>query len=133
MEAFGRHFDGLFLHNLFQNKQIVYETTTQKQQLVLLDNIYLPIYYGKIDRKEYYLRYLTYTSDEMEQILTDNFEKFISGLREKGVQIVEKNVKIVQNRSNNKNGMEMIGEILVIQPTGERRPIQMQLETSGIQ
>ena len=99
----------------------------------MLDNIYLPIYYGKIDRKEYYLRYLTYTSDEMEQILTDNFEKFISGLREKGVQIVEKNVKIVQNRSNNKNGMEMIGEILVIQPTGERRPIQMQLETSGIQ
>ena len=69
----------------------------------------------------------------MEQILTDNFEKFISGLREKGVQIVEKNVKIVQNRSNNKSGMEMIGEILVIQPTGERRPIQMQLETSGIQ
>jgi len=133
VEAFGRHFDGLFLHNLFQNKQIVYETTTQKQQLVLLDNIYLPIYYGKIDRKEYYLRYLTYTSDEMEQILTDNFEKFISGLREKGVQIVEKNVKIVQNRSNNKSGMEMIGEILVIQPTGERRPIQMQLETSGIQ
>ena len=99
----------------------------------MLDNIYLPIYYGKIDRKEYYLRYLTYTSDEMEQILTDNFEKFISGLREKGVQIVEKNVKIVQNRSNNKSGMEMIGEILVIQPTGERRPIQMQLETSGIQ
>lgn len=116
VELFGYHFDGLFLYDLFQKKQTgSYETITQKHQLVFLDNIFLPVYYGKISRKEYYLRYLVYTSEEMRDKLSDNFEKFISGLEEKGVQIVEKNVKIVKNR----NSMKMQGEITVIKHTGE--------------
>ena len=97
----------------------MYETVTDKHQVVLLDNIYLPAYYGKIDRKEYYIKYLTYSKDEMKNLLTENFQKFISGLEEKGVQIVEKNVKIVQNS----NSMELIGDLLVIKSTGHSSPI----------
>ena len=116
LEVFGYHFDGMFFHDLFRRNQTgSYRTTMQRHQLVLLDNIFLPVYYGRIDRKEYYLRYLVYTQEEMEHILSDNLEKFISGLEEKGVQIVEKNVKIVENR----NSMKMQGEIAVIKPTGK--------------
>lgn len=108
-------FDLLFLYDFFQKEpSALYETVTEKKQVVLLDNIYLPIYYGEIDRKEYYIQYLTYTQEEMEQKLLDNLEKFIIGLEEKGVQIVEKNVKIVENR----NGMELQSDLLVIKPTG---------------
>ena len=83
--------------------------------MVLLDNIYLPVYYGKIDRKEYYIKYFTYTDEEMEHKLSDNFEKFILGLQQKGVQIVEKNVKMEKNSS----GMELNGSLLVVKQTGE--------------
>lgn len=123
IELFGYHFDGLFFHNLFQdNRNLNSETITQRHQMVLLDNIFLPIYYGEIDRKEYYLQYLAYTPEEMKRKLTDNFEKYILSLSEKGVQIVEKNVKIVQNRDN----MEMQGEILVVKPTGKSVDIPVQ-------
>ncbi|MBO5145084.1 MAG: sporulation protein YqfD [Lachnospiraceae bacterium] len=119
-EVCGYHIDGMFLYDLWKGTgEHLYETITEKHQVVLLDNIYLPVYYGKINRKEYYIKYLTYTEDEMKLILSDNFEKFISGLQEKGIQIVEKNVKMVQNRS----GMELYGDLLVIKPTGETAEI----------
>lgn len=83
--------------------------------MVLLDNIYLPVYYGKIDRKEYYIKYFTYTDEEMQSKLSENFEKFILGLQEKGVQIVEKDVKMERNSI----GMELNGSLLVVKQTGE--------------
>lgn len=116
LEAFGRHIDAMPVYDWFGGgKNFPYEVVTEKKQLILLDNIYLPIYYGKISKKEYYIRYMTYTDKEMETLLSDGFEKFISGLEEKGVQIVEKNVKIEKNS----DGMEIIGALLVIKPTGE--------------
>ena len=129
-EAFGFHIDGLLIYDLFhKSKTDLYETLTQKHQLVLLDNIYLPIYYGRINRKEYSLKYLAHTTDEMKEILSDNFEKFISELEEKGVQIVEKNVKIVKNR----NSMKMQGDITAIKPTGSAVDIQITDEAQQIQ
>ena len=119
-EVFGYHIDALPVIDFLKGeKNTLYETVTDKHQVVLLDNIYLPVYYGKIDRKEYYIKYLTYSKDEMKNLLTENFQKFISGLEEKGVQIVEKNVKIVQNS----NSMELIGDLLVIKSTGHSSPI----------
>ena len=119
-EVFGYHIDALPVIDFLKGeKNTLYETVTDKHQVVLLDNIYLPVYYGKIDRKEYYIKYLTYSKDEMKNLLTENFQKFILGLEEKGVQIVEKNVKIVQNS----NSMELIGDLLVIKSTGHSSPI----------
>lgn len=120
LEACGYHIDGTFLYDLFNgNGNTLHETVTEKHQIVLLDDIYLPMYYGQISRKEYYVRYLTHTEDEMESKLSDNFEKIILGLQEKGVQIVEKSVKMVQNR----DGLELHGDLLVIKPTGESMEI----------
>ncbi|MCM1182275.1 MAG: sporulation protein YqfD [Roseburia sp.] len=128
IEIFGYRFDSLALRNRLRGRRASPgETVTQRHQLVLLGNIYLPVYYGEINRKEYYLCYLAYTPEEMKRKLTDNFEKYILSLGEKGVQIVEKNVKIVQNRDN----MEMQGEILVVKSTGESVAILAE-EAGGI-
>lgn len=120
LEAFGHHIDGLPVYDfLLGKKTSPYETVTEKKQLILLDSIYLPVYYGKISKKEYYIKYMTYTQEEMETLLSDRFEKFLLGLHEKGVQIVEKSVKIVEDR----DGMEINGSVLVIKSTGEHADI----------
>lgn len=56
----------------------------------------------------------------MKVKLSENYEKFILSLQEKGVQIVEKNVKMVKNSK----GMDLFGDILVVKQTGETAAIQ---------
>lgn len=120
-EIGGYHIDGMALWDFIERNILrkenenLYETAVEKHQIVLLDNIYLPLYYGSIDRKEYYIKYCTYTEEEMESILSETFEKFISGLEQKGVQIVEKNVKMEKSSK----GMELYGSLLVVKQTGE--------------
>ena len=124
-EIGGYHIDAMPLwdfieHNLLKKEtENLYETAVEKHQVVLLDNIYLPVYYGSIDRKEYYTKYFTYTDEEMKNKLYEDFEKFISGLEEKGVQIVEKNVKMEKSSK----GMELYGSLLVVKQTGETADI----------
>ena len=43
-------------------------------------------------------------------------------LQEKGVQIIEKDVKMIKNR----NGMEINADLLVIKPTGEKTVLQQE-------
>lgn len=125
LELPGCHIDAMPVYDfLFGKKNSSYEITTEKKQLILLDNIYLPVYYGKISKKEYYIRYMTYTNEEMEELLLQQFEKFILGLHEKGVQIVEKNVKMVENS----DGMEINGDLLVIKSTGESADITVTIQ-----
>ncbi|MDE6221758.1 MAG: hypothetical protein K2G51_15270, partial [Lachnospiraceae bacterium] len=59
---------------------------------------------------------------EMKDKLSENFEKFNLGLQQKGVQIVEKNVKMEKSSS----GMELYGSLLVIKQTGETAEIPME-------
>lgn len=131
LEAFGRHMDTMPLHDFFLGrKNSSCETVTEKRQLVLLDNIYLPVYYGKTSKKEYYIKYMTYTDEEMEALLLKQFEKFIFSLHQKGVEIVEKDVKIVENR----DGMEISGDLLVLKSTGvnvDIGAVQSEDETIG--
>lgn len=91
------------------------EKIIEKHQLIILDNIYLPIYFGNIMHKEYHLSYYKYANDDMKRILNDKLEIFILCLQEKGVQIIEKNVKI----SKNGNEMELSAEISLIKPIGK--------------
>jgi hypothetical protein len=101
-----------------------YETITSKTQIKLPGNFYLPIYFGEIYRKEYYIQYLTYTEEEMYTKLTDDFKKIISGLQENGIKIVEKNYKMVQNR----NSMELNGSLVIIKQTGESNLLDMTIK-----
>ena len=106
-----------FLQKLGKTYEVIYE----KNQCKLLQQIYLPCFYGSKLYRAYHLTYFEYTNEELERILFDNFEKYILCLQEKGVQIIEKNVKI----NKNSNSMELVADILVIKETGETVAISM--------
>ena len=62
----------------------------------------------------------------MKSKLSENYEKFILSLQEKGVQIVEKNVKMEKNSK----GMDLHGDLLVVKQTGETVAIQADSDVS---
>ncbi len=66
-------------------------------QMVLFDYLYLPLYLNITTYTPYETVDETYTQEEAQQILTDNLEKYLHILSEKGVQIVRKDVKIIKN------------------------------------
>lgn len=103
-----------------KDTKMLEESILEKKQLVLLEDIYLPVYYGTINRKQYYVKHSYHTQAEMQGKLTDELEKIILCLSEKGVQIVEKNVKI----EHDGNGMTMHVELMVNKLIGIE-PVEM--------
>lgn len=77
-----------------------YDISEEKNQVRLLDHLYLPLFYGHRTIQEYEMVQLKYTEDEMKNIMQDEWSKIISTLEEKGVQITEKNVTIKKNDNN---------------------------------
>jgi similar to stage IV sporulation protein len=125
LQIWGYNFSNLRFNKFFREKRnMSYETITSRTQLKISENFYLPVYYGTIDRKEYYVKYLTYTDDEISTKLTDDFEKIILKLQEKGIKIVEKNVEMVQN----KNDMELNGKLVVVKQTGVSNLLDMTIK-----
>ena len=76
-----------------------YDVYTTSKQLKLFGRIILPVYYGTYEVREYYLVEKQYVKEEVVKIFNDNFIKYYESLSEKGVQILEKNVKIEHNAS----------------------------------
>jgi len=115
MEAGGKRYE---IPGFMKNFEL-YEKISQKWQSSILKDIYLPFFYGTVVYKEYQLCYLEHDSNELETILHNNFRHFMETLEGKGVQIIEKNVKI----SNDTESMYLKGELLVNKKTGARGAI----------
>lgn len=123
IEYYGKAKKGFFIEipkfrmetPFFENPNLYYEILWEKKQVALLDNLYIPCYYGKIVRRTYHIQYYEYTDEELERQLADNFEKYILCLQEKGVQIIEKNGKIDKNRK----GMKMEVQLQIVCRTGK--------------
>lgn len=96
-----------------------YDIVTDLKQAKLLNDFYLPLYYGKITYREYDLKEFVYSENECETLLRHEFEKFCETLRQKGVQIIEKNVRIEKNE----RGQKAKGIITVEMSDGEERKI----------
>ncbi len=97
-----------------------YDSVTNETQLQLLQDFYLPILYGKYTYREYYVEEQKYTKDEAKEILNEKYQKFITTLSEKGVQIIRKNVKIETNDSE----WVLRGVFQVREETGVSVPIE---------
>lgn len=111
IELFGKHLQ-------LPHKKITYanyDIFTNKKQLKILDNFYLPIFTGSEIIREYSDVSKRYTKEEGKNILNENFMKFIADLKEKGVQIIQKDVKI----ETGKDLMVVSGKILVVELTGK--------------
>lgn len=106
-----------------------YDIVTDLKQAKLLDDFYLPLYYGKITYQEYRYEDFLYSESEAKTVLVYEFEKFCKTLQQKGVQIVEKNVKI------EKNGRTMYarGKIRVEMSDGEPEWIRQMKQIGEVQ
>lgn len=77
-----------------------YDISGEKNQVRLLDNFYLPFFYGTKTVQEYEIVKKRHTEEEMNAIMQEEWSKIISTLEEKGVQITQKDVTINKNETN---------------------------------
>ena len=92
-----------FVLRLGKIKYENFDKVTDRKQVRLLKNFYLPLYYGSSVNREYTITENIYTKEEVET------------LQEKGVQIIEKNVTI--NKSQKKWQMDM--DFQIVEKTGK--------------
>ncbi len=102
-----------------------YDIVTDLKQAKLLNDFYLPLYYGKIVYQQYRLEDFVYSPSEGEALLAHEFDKFCKTLQQKGVQIVEKNVRIKKNGRT----LRADGNILVEMSDGEPVDIKEMKQT----
>lgn len=82
------------------------------------ETFYLPVSVGMEIIRDCTFSEENYTKKEIQELLSDDFERFCSDLEKKGVQILENNVKIYKD-----NGYAAArGQLAVITPTGDTVP-----------
>lgn len=74
-----------------------YDTYVTTQRFSLFHRLFLPVYYGIYEYREYYLIQKKYTDEEVVFLFNKNLSNYYARLEEKGVQILENNVKIEHN------------------------------------
>lgn len=71
-----------------------YDVITNTNQLRLLPDFYLPVFYGICTYREYYLEECKYSESEAKEKIQEKYLKILASLEQKGVQIIAKDVKI---------------------------------------
>lgn len=74
-----------------------FQVYNNAKKIKLTKNFFLPLEYGTMEYVEYYIDTDFYTESEAKSILERRFLTFLENLARKGVQIIEKNVKIEKN------------------------------------
>ncbi len=74
-----------------------YDTFTDIRKLKLFENFYLPIGYTKTEWKTYDLKKNKRSEKEAEKILNERLQEKITHFKEKGVEIIKNDVKIVRD------------------------------------
>lgn len=87
----------------------------EEKQIKIFEDFYLPFYYGTIKGEAYVSYERFYTQEELNQIAERLQIQFLEKLIEKGVHIIENNVKILGNESvcqirGYASGEELIGQ-----------------------
>lgn len=70
------------------------DSIADEYPLKITENFYLPVSFGKITFQEYTLQKAVYTEEEAVQIAGDALDLFYEKLEEKGILLIENNVKI---------------------------------------
>ncbi len=101
---------------------LMYDSVIKESRPLLFDKLSIPIYFGCYTHREYQNTEHEYTLEQAEGILNEKLSTFLISLDEKGVQIIEKNVKI-----DTDSGMWIIeGNFLVQEPVGVSATIAKQ-------
>ena len=92
-------------------RYVCYDEVVEEERLRLFGQIDLPIFLGTISCREYLPVDAMYDENSAVKLLSGRFQKFIHGLEEKGVQIIEKDVKIVRKA----DALALQGNLTVLQ------------------
>ena len=96
---------------------LIYDSMISESRPELLKILKIPLYFGNVTHREYVNVEREYTLEQAEQLLNEKIIIFLSSLEEKGVQIIEKNVKI----DTNSNSWVVEAEVLVHEAVGTPR------------
>lgn len=96
-----------------------YDILSEKKQLKIGTNLYLPVALEKITWRNYEQRRKTDTKQEMEKRAKERLNKFLDGLKKKGVSILENHVKIEVSEE----GCSAKGKIIVNESIAKIRTI----------
>lgn len=119
--AFGHTF-----HMFKKPTKGTYSCISTYRQLEILDDFFLPFYLETKHYSQYELIEKKYTKEEMKQILNKNLREFCANLQQRGVQILEKNVKIVWETDN---GI-LNGKLFLLKRIDCYRSVQLSSETT---
>ena len=73
---------------------LVYDSLIKENCPLAFEKLGIPLYWGSITHREYQNVECEYTLKQAETLLNEKINTFLLTLEEKGVQIIEKNVKI---------------------------------------
>ena len=93
---------------------LVYDSLIKESRPLLFEKLSVPIFLGFCTYREYQNVEYSYTKEEAEILLNEKLIAFLASLEEKGVQIIEKNVKI----DTNGGSWIISGEFLIQESAG---------------
>lgn len=98
-------------------KDSLWTFVTEERQWKIFEDFYLPFYQGTITGEEYGVYQRQYREDEKKQIAEEIHRRYLEKLMEKGVHIIENNVKILGNESV----CQVEGTVTAEEPIGQTR------------
>ena len=104
-----------------------YDIVTKNCPVKFMEDFILPVNMVTISYREYHDEKFMYTDEEMENILNDRMANFLKKLSQKGIQIIENNVKI---EITDKMAVAK-GKISVIEKIGSLKSVTYEQETEG--
>lgn len=103
-----------------------FDMVTETHQAHLFDNFYLPLYFVSYKYNEYIIENRKYSENEANELANVKLERFLEDLVEKGIQIIQNDVKI---EVNDKKCIAS-GNIIVEEPLGEIQYITDEMKLS---
>lgn len=94
---------------------LVYDSVIRESRPLILDRLSIPVFWGTVTYREYQNTEYLYTEEEAKGHLNQKLMDFLAELDEKGVQIIEKDVRIEKGTDT----WTLTGEFLVQEPVGE--------------
>lgn len=98
-----------------------FELISHEKQVMILDNLYLPVTLGTRTASPYNPIKKSYTKDEIQKALSARFLRYCEDLNKKGVEIIQNDVKIYTGSEE----AQARGTLTVIMPVGEEQPSQI--------
>lgn len=94
---------------------LVYDSVMRESRPLVFEKLSIPVYQGSCTYREYVNVEYKYSREEAEKELKEKIITFLASLEEKGVQIIEKDVRIELSGSS----WVIAGQFLVREPAGD--------------